>query len=153
MVVLVKYKGEIKMLKKATIFFLVMLVILSCSNYTAFSLTATIDQELPDVLYGAQNTSSHSRRASELENNLSTIVYENNDETNTMYLFSEPVKYIDSEGVIKDKSTVLIENLVSKSKYKYKNKANQFDLFFPDIINSENGVLFSAEDYQIEKIR
>lgn len=46
------------------------------------------------------------------DENMNTAVFSNGDGTNTMYLFDEPIKYIDAAGKIKDKKAHLLNNLM-----------------------------------------
>ncbi|HPE94485.1 MAG TPA: hypothetical protein PLT66_00265 [Bacillota bacterium] len=67
------------------------------------------DEEIPEVLNGIiKDTSNHISRLYELED-LSTVVYQNIDGTMTMYMFDEPIKYVDSNNQYKDKTTKLVQ--------------------------------------------
>ncbi len=68
-------------------------------------------EELPEAIdYDIAETKNHYKRLLEEEKNLNTIVFENTDGTNSLYLFSYPVKYKDSDGNICDKSLKIVES-------------------------------------------
>ena len=72
---------------------------------TAATLTAA---DIPEMLSAAALAQRGTvRRVYEEESDMSTLVFENNDGTRTMYLFGAPVKYIAPDGTTRDKSTAI----------------------------------------------
>ena len=90
------------------------------------------DDELAEVLTerGVINQ-THTERLYDKEDDLNTLVYLDNDGSETAYIFNEAVKYVDSNNNIKDKSKVL--NFDYKKSIKYFSERNiKFDVIFAD---------------------
>ncbi len=87
----------------------------------------------------------HVNRLYSSEGNLSTVVYQNNDGTESIYLFSRPVKYIDETGKVSDKSSAItsIENIT----YSYASLNNSIKTYFPKSILS--GLKLQYKGYSI----
>ncbi|MGN0988935.1 MAG: hypothetical protein ACI4N6_01345, partial [Eubacteriales bacterium] len=75
---------------------------------------------------------------------LSSVIFKNADGTNTMYIFSEPVKYIAPDGTVKDKKTALIS---SRGDYKYVGTDNDVITKFSE--RSSGGVSVDFDGYTI----
>lgn len=93
------------------------------------------------------------RRLSEYDESLNSITLQDQDGTNTTYIFSENVKYIDSAGVIKDKKSTLTENITElayQDQYAYTNTNNDVRMYFPNSIGENTGVVLEKEDIRIE---
>ena len=129
-------------------------------NYTGeLSMEQLMDAELSDVdipellnVDFVQNN-GHVNRLRPLEQDLSTIIFQNRNGTYTTYLFSSPVKYVDSTGAIRDKSNALstvAEDVRSQSGYAYVNQSNDVKTYFPTKIQSGRGVMLVAPDFTIE---
>ena len=68
------------------------------------------NKEIPDAIdFDTVLEKGHSARKKADEKNLNSFVFENVDGSNSLYLFSYPVKYIDDDGNIRDKSLDIIE--------------------------------------------
>ncbi|MDD4124812.1 MAG: hypothetical protein PHW77_03695 [Eubacteriales bacterium] len=65
-----------------------------------------IDGEMPQVLGDNERLSKHVKRLYDSED-MYSIVFKNSDQTETKYVFNEPIKYVDDNGNVKDKSTEL----------------------------------------------
>ena len=92
-------------------------------------------------------------RAQEPDDN--TIVFQNRDGTKTAYFFSNPVKYTDNNGNIKDKHSKLdSENIPAKysEKYGYVNQQNDIKTYFPKQMAANQGMLLESEDVSVELI-
>lgn len=111
----------------------------SVSTNVSSSLTAALDKNsVPEMIpYEVALASGHVSREYAQEDALNSVVFKNSDETNTMYLFDEDVKYIDSDGVVKDKSNVLYRNFDGS----YENVNNDIRVNYPANISS--GVVLS----------
>ena len=71
-------------------------------------ITALSESDIPEVLdFNEAKNKGHISRERELEEDLFTAIFANDDGTKTMYIFGAPIKYIDSNGEVKDKSTKL----------------------------------------------
>jgi hypothetical protein len=95
----------------------------------------------------------HVERLFEEEADPNAIVFRNADTTNTMYLFSEPIKYIDEVGNIRDKSNKLYpvsDKSERISRYAYVNDKNDIRTYFPVAISNEVGVLLTYNEIEIE---
>ncbi|MCD8056545.1 MAG: hypothetical protein LUE25_07575 [Clostridiales bacterium] len=85
-------------------------------------------------------------RIKEDENNLYTFVFQNSDGTNTMRIYSHPVKYVDSDGEIKD-----ISLEIEKSEGgEYITANHEITTTFGKSI--DNGVKLRYNDVEIEMI-
>lgn len=98
--------------------------------------------DIPEVISAeciAEN--KHVNRLYSEEKDLNTIVFQNRDGGKTIYLFNEPIKYIDNQGNIKDKSTKIKQveqtNLSSvKTDIAYIVDDNKYD---PQFSNRDGG--------------
>lgn len=88
--------------------------------------------DVPEAIGFAQaQEKGHVMRMREKEGDNCTVVFLNEDNTETMYVFAEPIKYTDNDGNTKDKSTIL-----SLSGNKYITAQNDINVSFPQNINS-----------------
>lgn len=97
----------------------------------------------------------HVYRLSEEEASLCEVFFLNSDSTATLYSFSEPVKYIDSSGHVKDKSNMLFSAFDMpeySDRYAYVNSANDINTFFPKTLGDSTGVLLEGGGCKIELI-
>ena len=96
----------------------------------------------------------HLYRLTDRENDLNTLVFRNNDGSNTMYYYTEAVKYVDEEGVLRDKRNAISNDVDEKyaSNYKYCNTDNDVRIFFPKSLNDETGIVLDYEDVHIEQL-
>ena len=63
---------------------------------------------IPEIMSGSGfDASSYADRLEEEETDLNSVVLQNKDGTRSLFLFSEPVKYLDENGNIKDRSASL----------------------------------------------
>ena len=97
----------------------------------------------------------HVNRLREQEPDDNTIVFQNRDGTKTAYFFSNPVKYTDKNGNVKDKRTKLdgtnIPNKYS-NEYGYVNQQNDIKTYFPKQMAANHGMLLESEDASVELI-
>ena len=77
-------------------------------------------EDVPELV-GTENITSHGHiiRLRAQEKDLNTAVFSNNDGTITEYVFSEPIKYVDTDGTVKDKHVLL-----ELERGEYRNTAN-----------------------------
>ncbi|PKM61500.1 MAG: hypothetical protein CVU97_07070 [Firmicutes bacterium HGW-Firmicutes-21] len=132
---------------------LMMIITLVLSSY---SLTVPVfAQEEQDSLISEYssivtdliNESEHTRRLHNEETDLYSLVYENDDGTNTMYMFAQPVKFVDENGAVKDKSITLVDAVDERGKYRYKTAANDVKVYLP--VNVSDGVLLAYNGINI----
>ena len=101
------------------------------------------ESDLPETMSLSEaKNQGHILRKREVETGLTTAVFENEDGTETMYMFAEPIKYTDSNGKIKDKSTNLTvsgTDLITID--------NDINVKFPQSVNQ--GVSLSKGEFQI----
>ena len=82
----------------------------------------------------------HTIRLYGQESDLNSVVYLNGDGTQTMYCYSQPIKYVDAEGVIRDRSTALVSR--ADGKYAFANQN--------DVVTSIPKSLTAATPLQVE---
>lgn len=114
----------------------------------------TIADNLPELIsIGEVEKNSHVKRLAEAEKDLNTVVFKNADGTNTSYIFSEPVKYADDNGVIRDKKSSLtesVDNVRYKEDYSYTNSDNDVKVYFPKDLGGDTGVILENDNISIE---
>lgn len=111
------------------------------------------DEDYPEaVRISTTEAKSHVRRLTAKEKDLNSIVFQNNDGTKTLYYFAEPVKYVDENGEIQDKSNGVTPLVNSKytSEYSYTNMSNDVHTYFPKRLGTESGVVLEYRDILIE---
>ena len=102
---------------------------------------------IPEIIsYQEAVDAGHIQRVHDEETDLSSVVFRNSDNTNTLYMFDENVKYIDSDGLIRDKNNVLQRNADGS----YENSANDIRINYPAEIAT--GVLLEASGHIIRVI-
>ena len=109
--------------------------------------TKTVDlSSIPEFISAERALSKgHVNRVMAQEGNLGTIVYQNSDGTKSTYIFNTPVKYIDTDGTVKDKSTKL--NSLTDSIYSYGMTQNLAKAYFANL--SANGVMLEVGEYSV----
>ncbi|MBP3388102.1 MAG: hypothetical protein J6L23_06140 [Clostridia bacterium] len=101
------------------------------------------ESEVPVLLdYEEMVEKGHIERLYSEEQEMNSAVFKNEDGTNTLYIFNEDIKYVDSEGVTKDKS-----NKLTKTKTGYINLENDIRVLYPD--NIDDGVTVTHGKYII----
>ena len=69
-----------------------------------------LPEDTPEIVSAKDiENKGHVNRLWEQESNLNTIVFQNRDGTKTAYHYSDPVKYTDKNGKVKDKKNKLSE--------------------------------------------
>lgn len=112
------------------------------------------DNELAEALTerGVINQ-THTERLCDKEDDLNTLVYLNNDGSETAYIFNEAVKYVDSNNNVKDKSNVISDNISNnkfKEKYAYVNDKNDINSYFPKTLEKGTGVVLDSKTVSVE---
>ena len=100
--------------------------------------TAELSPEDTPEIVSSENIQDkgHVNRLWEQENDLNTIVFQNRDGTKTAYHYSDPVKYTDKSGKVKDKKNKLSETANGE----YTNAENDINAYFPKKIHKNKGV-------------
>lgn len=88
----------------------------------------------------------HVNRLKSRESNLNTVVYQNNDGTETTYIFMRPVKYIDDNGVVQDKSDK-VTSLTDRT-YSHGMMNNNVKALFPK--SSNYGAKIQYQNYSVQ---
>ncbi len=107
------------------------------------------DYEIPEVVSKKdiiQNRNVNRLFAQETDDY--SIVFQNKDGSKTMYCFNEPVKYIDENGTVCDKSTKLSET--DKDGYAFVSADNDINVYMPEQLDSETGIIVKSGEYTIE---
>lgn len=112
------------------------------------------DDELAEVLTerGVINQ-THTERLYDKEDDLNTLVYLDNDGSETAYIFNEAVKYVDSNNNIKDKSNVISDSISNKKfaeKYAYVNDKNDINSYFPKTLEKGTGIVLDSKNVSVE---
>lgn len=89
----------------------------------------------------------HKERYFKAEENMNEIKLINEDGTISAYMFDYPVKYLDDDGVIKDKSNKL--HASKRNNYLYVNDENDIKTYFPKKI-TKKPIIIEADGYSIE---
>jgi hypothetical protein len=76
----------------------------------------------------------------------------NSDGTKTALVYNSPIRYKDKNGELKDIDNTIVETTDTEkiSGYKYKNKGNKFDVYFPADIASDTPVHMVYGKYSID---
>ncbi len=106
------------------------------------------EYELPEAIdYQYANEKGHCERLYDKEPSLNTMVFKNNDGTNSLYYFNYPVKYYDEIGSIHDKSTILVEEEKSNS---YISASSDIKTSFSK--NLSDGISLEYKDIKIKML-
>lgn len=123
------------------------------TNETAETHNALISglSVLEEINVEEQKSEIHISRWNAVEPDLRTLVFENSDATVTSYFFAEPVKYIDQNGNIRDKSNDLTMLTVSRSNpYAFVNASNDINTYFPQKLDAQTAILLTDGTHEIE---
>ncbi len=112
------------------------------------------EEDIPDVMWLSDiQEKDHANRLREQETDLNSILFQNRTGNKTMYYFDTPVKYIDKNGVVRDKSNKItdqIDNPVYQDNYKFVNADNDIRTYFPKTLQSKTGIILEKENIKIE---
>ena len=89
----------------------------------------------------------HSQRVFNAEGELNEICLLNEDGSNSLYMFDYPVKYIDDDGITKDKSNKL--HASKRNNYLYVNDDNDIKTYFPKKI-TKKPIIIEADTFSVE---
>lgn len=89
----------------------------------------------------------HIARLYDKETELDTVIFANQDGTETAYIFDEAVKYLNSDGIITDKSNKLYST--GETNYAYINEDNDIQTSFPIRLSADAGVNLSYGEYSL----
>ncbi len=111
-------------------------------------------KDKPEVVSDSKIIENHHvNRLWAQESDLSTVIFQNRDGTKTMYYYSEPVKYVDKNGQVKDKRSN-IAKLNDESdyakEYGHVNADNNINTYFPRNMSKESGIVLEKGDIKIE---
>ena len=107
------------------------------------------EKDVPEVIgIKAAETSKLANRLREQEDDLYTLIYQNQNGDNTMFCFSYPVKYIDENGTVKDKSTK-ISATSHRENYSFVSADNDIVTYFPTLLTSETLLSLEKDDVSI----
>ncbi|MBE6588551.1 MAG: hypothetical protein E7643_00090 [Ruminococcaceae bacterium] len=87
----------------------------------------------------------HVNRLFAQEKSLQTVIYQNQNGSKTSYVYDKPVKYITSDGEIRDKNTSISETGLAG--YSYAMTENSFSAYFGN--NASNGIMISFENHSM----
>lgn len=96
---------------------------------------------------------NHVNRLWEQEPNDNTIIFQNKDGSKTVYFYSRPVKYTDTNGEKRDKRNTLIntvENAKYAEDYGYVNAYNDIKTYYPSSIRPEKGMVLETPELTVE---
>lgn len=107
---------------------------------------------IPPVIAASQiNDSNLKKRLSKFDDYTNVIGYENEDGTETVFIFNDDIKYIDEKGNIKDKEIDIVSADLSKrlSGYAYEIKSSDFEVSFAKELSKDKGVKISYKGNEI----
>ena len=103
-------------------------------------------EDVPELIdFNEAKEKGHVQRLREKEPDNNTVIFLNEDSTETMYIFAEPIKYTDVNGEIKDKSRTL--SLVENN---YTMTDNDVQVNFPT--NVSDGISASKGEYTVSMV-
>lgn len=120
-----------------------------------------VEEIIPEAIdISEAKEKSHITRLHEKEDSLETIVFANADGSETTYIFDEPVKYLDADGEISDKSNKLYNNIEADklytnkkqkdiSNYAYVNAENDIKTYFPKNLSGKDSIKLEAKNRNI----
>lgn len=130
-----------------TLIVLVIVTAVPCwatANETTMSLNSSdiVDaKSVPEILpYESVIMAGHVKRLYSEEDSLHSIVFQNSDNTQTLYLFNEEVKFINDNGDVVDKSNRLYSDMEGA----YANYYNDIKVKYPS--NIKKGVKLEYDD-------
>lgn len=101
--------------------------------------------EIPEAIdYEVATEKGHCERLYNEEPNLNTMVFKNVDNSNSFYYFNYPVKYYDDNGVVHDKTSLLVDDESSESFV-----SNSSDIKTSFSKNLKDGISLEFEDTQL----
>ena len=111
--------------------------------------TAVLDtSEIPAAMSGSTEAierKDHVKRLFSEEKGLHSVVFQNRDDTTTEYIFSCPVKYVDENGNIRDKSTDIRVNSDNSG---FAADDNTVRSYFSNALN--DGICIGFGEYEVE---
>ena len=112
------------------------------------------ENDIPECLsYEVLNNNKFAARLYGKEVALDTVLFANNDGTETVYIFNEDVKYMDENGSVFDKSNKLYPSVKTgnySNEYSYVNKENNIKTYLPKSLKTDTGVIVEAQNKTIE---
>ena len=106
-----------------------------------------LPEDTPEIVsQDSIEENGHVNRLWEQEQDLNTIIFQNQDGTKTAYHYSDPVKYTDKNGKVKDKKNKLSETTNGE----YTNAENDINAYFPKKIHKNKGVELKFGEYVFE---
>lgn len=105
--------------------------------------------DIPEGISAEQITEkAHVNRLRAQEKDLKTVIFQNKGGSKTAYYYNKPVKYLDENGEVKDKSTDISAAAKKLSgQYAYTALENDVKSYFP--YRAANGVKMSSGEYEI----
>lgn len=109
--------------------------------------------QFPSVITEQQiETNGLKRRLPKYDSYTNAIGYENEDGSETVFIYADDIKYTDENGVIRDKDiNVVSANLLEKaSGYSYKTKSNDIQVYFADKMSKDTGIKIEYKGKEIK---
>ena len=133
--------------KKLTALFLCFALLFPLCSIGAFGLELPKPKERPVIPYAlrdCEETETFVRRLPGEEKDLDTIVFLAEEGKRAMYLFSEPVKYVDENGETVDKDLTLV-----KTDGGYTAKANDIALLLPERLSDGVSLSYNGNGFAL----
>lgn len=106
-------------------------------------------EDKPEAISGALIAEKgYVNRLREQESDLNSLIFQNQDGNKTLYCFANPVKYVDENGEVRDKSNRLTDN----ENDGYINRDNDVRTLFPKILDADTGLVLTYQDIKIELV-
>lgn len=120
----------------------------TAASDASFQEAALADEDRPEAVEQELiEEKCHIARLYDKESELDTVVFANQDGTETAYIFDEAVKYRDDDGIITDKSNKLYSS--KETDCAYINLDNDIRTSFPARLNADAGVTLNYGEYSI----
>lgn len=120
----------------------------TAASDASFQEAALADEDRPEAVeQELVEEKRHIARLYDKESELDTVVFVNQDGTETAYIFDEAVKYLNDEGIITDKSNKLYST--REKDCAYINLDNDIRTSFPARLNADAGVTLNYGEYSI----
>ena len=112
-------------------------------------------EDIPEVIdLNIIVKSNHVRRLYDEESgDLNSVIFQNDDDTQTLYYHGYEIKHINENGEVQDKSNALFSEFKTdycSDTYAYVNLDNDIRTYFPQVLSEDTGVLLTRDDLDIK---
>ena len=108
--------------------------------------------EFPPIITEKQKSESKlKKRLSKYDNQTNAIGYENEDGTETVFIYNDDIKYTDTDGKIKDKDINIVPAGLSEqiSGYAYEMESSDMKFYFAEKLSQQKGIKVVYKNHEI----